>query len=395
MTYAELFEQAPLPTIYMRNDVACYLDPYREKLIQITPEETVRQKTAVLLESVLAVPHNMIMVEQHMSHFDVPTKDRADIIILRYNERDNMNTPVAVVECKAPEIPIVEATIKQAVRYADALGADYIFATNGTEIVSYKYEDKSNQYIPLDKSPSYEEMLGGKFSKLIVEPVPERIPFEKLNSRALVEQYEYDGFIGKDTNESLKPHIINFFEALLDTSVKIKPHKYKGLEIISDYGVRTLSYGNASGGMFMGPYRSFIVKTDSGNTEFVGITVTATKRNDNSNSPEKTALCVSIDSYEKSHHALQLNFDSGVKVKNSKMIFTHSGRITVGHKGSAKSSDLIDFLKVNAPSLISDDTIMLGELDASSLMYISRSDYETLIENLILYAVERDIFRNS
>ena len=36
-------ENQKLPPIYKRNGKDCYLDPIREKLIYITPEETVRQ----------------------------------------------------------------------------------------------------------------------------------------------------------------------------------------------------------------------------------------------------------------------------------------------------------------------------------------------------------------
>ena len=40
-------DNQPLPKIYKRGDKECYLDPIREKLIFITPEETVRQKIAI------------------------------------------------------------------------------------------------------------------------------------------------------------------------------------------------------------------------------------------------------------------------------------------------------------------------------------------------------------
>ena len=40
MDIARLKKQS-LPDIYIRNNRKCYLDPVREKLIYITPEETV------------------------------------------------------------------------------------------------------------------------------------------------------------------------------------------------------------------------------------------------------------------------------------------------------------------------------------------------------------------
>ena len=58
-----------LPKVYKRNGKECYLDPIREKLIYITPEETVRQKVII-----------------HLT--------------------ENLQVPIAVVECKAPNIAL-------------------------------------------------------------------------------------------------------------------------------------------------------------------------------------------------------------------------------------------------------------------------------------------------
>ena len=49
-------EKGKLPPIYKRNGKDCYLDPIRKKLIYITPEETVRQKTISYLLDELGVP---------------------------------------------------------------------------------------------------------------------------------------------------------------------------------------------------------------------------------------------------------------------------------------------------------------------------------------------------
>ena len=58
-----------LPKVYKRNGKECYLDPIREKIIYITPEETVRQKVII-----------------HLT--------------------ENLQVPIAVVECKAPNIAL-------------------------------------------------------------------------------------------------------------------------------------------------------------------------------------------------------------------------------------------------------------------------------------------------
>lgn len=383
----------PLPPIYKRNGIDCYLDPYRQKLIKITPEEGVRQRIAFYLENKLSIPHDMILLEQHMSHYGVSGRDRADIIVLRFNEQTQELNPIAVVECKAPNVAIVDATVHQALRYADTLGCDFMFATNGTDMRAYKYYEAGNEYRLIDTMPSYEDMLNGNAKPSKTEEVPPRTPYKRLNDKEIFEQYEYDGFIGKDTEQCLKPFILNLFEGLLDTSKRISPKQLKHFRIVEDYGVRILSYGNASGGTFSGPYRSFLVETESGNTEFVGITASAMERTEKANGLIKTALCVSIDSFDKSHHALQLNFDKGVKVNKEQLVITHSGRITVGHKGSSKAADLIEYIRVKYPELVVNNSVYLGTLDCSKLLYINQPDVEPFIENLILYALARDEYR--
>lgn len=41
------FTKEALPPVYRRNNRDCYLDPVRQKLIYITPEETVRQQVII------------------------------------------------------------------------------------------------------------------------------------------------------------------------------------------------------------------------------------------------------------------------------------------------------------------------------------------------------------
>lgn len=382
-----------LPSVYKRNNIECYLDPYRKKLIKITPEETIRQRVAAFLELNLSVPHDMILLEQHMSHYGIAGKDRADIIILRLNEETQELNPIAVVECKAPSVAIIDATVRQVLRYGDALGCDFLFATNGTDIRAYKYYKAENKYRQLDALLSYKDMLDGKESYSKTEEVPPRTPLQKLSNEDIIEEYEYDGFIGKDTDKRLKPYILNLFEGLLDRSTKLKPKQLKHFRIIEDYGIRVLSYGNAGGGVFSGPYRSFLIETEGGNTEFIGLTVSGMARTESPNGKSKTALCVSIDSFEKSHHSLQLNFDNSVHLMNEQLVITHSGRITVSNKGSSKTADFIDYIRAKYTELIRQNEIFLGMLDCSKLLYVNQQDYSCFIENLILYALIRDEYR--
>ena len=50
---------------------------------------------------------------------------------------------------------------------------------------------------------------------------------------------------------------LNLCEALLDLDHKMPEGQYGLFRLVQDYGIRMLSYGNAGGGSFYGPYRSF------------------------------------------------------------------------------------------------------------------------------------------
>ena len=49
-------KKAKIPPVFVRDGRDCYLDPVREKLIFITPEETIRQKVVNYLMNALSVP---------------------------------------------------------------------------------------------------------------------------------------------------------------------------------------------------------------------------------------------------------------------------------------------------------------------------------------------------
>ena len=133
-----------LPKIYKRNGKDCYLDPIRKKLIFITPEETVRQRVLSFLMIDLDVPPEMISVEEHLSHYGIKSTRRADIVIKRLTENDEL-IPIAVIECKAPGIGLGEKTSQQLIDYSELLGCDYAMMINDTEFFCYHYESQKNE----------------------------------------------------------------------------------------------------------------------------------------------------------------------------------------------------------------------------------------------------------
>ena len=125
-------------------------DPLRRKEVAATPEERVRQWFIVQLRDVFGVPEHMMNSEVG---FKFGAKSwRADILVY-----DRAGQPLAVVECKRPDVALDAHVIEQAMRYNSVLGVRFLFVTNGK--MTYLYGLKGDTFVPLDRIPSFEEML--------------------------------------------------------------------------------------------------------------------------------------------------------------------------------------------------------------------------------------------
>ena len=125
-------------------------DPLRKKDVALTPEEQVRQWFIGVLRDDLHVPEHMMGSEVS---FEFGKKQyRADIVVFSRSGR-----PLAVVECKRPEVEISSEVVRQAMRYNAVLDVKFIFLTNGNN--TYIYGREGERFVPLCAAPSFEEML--------------------------------------------------------------------------------------------------------------------------------------------------------------------------------------------------------------------------------------------
>lgn len=125
-------------------------DPLRRLDVPLTPEERVRQWFISVLENDCRVPRSLMNSEVGFTFGD--KKYRADILIWDRNAH-----PVAVVECKKPQVPLSQAVLDQAVRYNMALGLRYLILTNGRNtVVLHRKDDK---FVMEKQLPQYEGML--------------------------------------------------------------------------------------------------------------------------------------------------------------------------------------------------------------------------------------------
>ena len=125
-------------------------DPLRKKEVALTPEERVRQWCIGVLNNSLGIPLHMMMSEVG---FKLGGKQyRADILVY-----DRAAKPLAVVECKRPEVELTQEVLDQAVRYNMVLNVKYIIITNGTKTYMLKKEDGGYKF--MDSVPKYIDML--------------------------------------------------------------------------------------------------------------------------------------------------------------------------------------------------------------------------------------------
>ena len=354
-----------LPDICVSDGKEYFLDPVRDKMMLKTPEEVIRQEIIQFLLKVIHVPSNMLQVEMLLSKYGVDSIRRADLVIERYTKSKDVISPLAIVECKAPEIMLGDAEIQQVCDYADCLGADYIAVTNGIDMIVARYSEESNQYIELKSFPEYETMLKGEGDVLLVEPPKPRFSYDEL--------------------ENNRSFLTNLWECFLDTSHSLQEREYKIFTLLKDYGIRLLSCGNASGGTYQGAYRSFLVKYHE-KTFFMNLSFF--------DYGTSTILTVSVDQdNHRPHNALQYSVDKNIVRIGEAYHFYHNGRIAVGKIGSGKSSELKELLENLYPVIIKNGKIELGTVHNNELLYMDTPEIMTLVENLLSYALIRDEYR--
>lgn len=125
-------------------------DPLRRKNVADTPEERVRQWFIAELLNTSGVPAHLMMSEAGL-RFGAK-KYRADILI-----HDRNGSPMAVVECKRPDVPLTEAVARQALRYDMVLSVRWIILTNGVSTMAFVRSGES--FIPSSTIPDYNTML--------------------------------------------------------------------------------------------------------------------------------------------------------------------------------------------------------------------------------------------
>lgn len=129
-------------------------DPVRRKWVALTPEEWVRQHFLNHLVHDLGCPLSLIGVEQGL-HLNGLAK-RADIVV-----HDRQARPVALVECKAPNVKLDQRTFDQAARYNKVFQVPFLLITNGMTHYACSLDMDKGTVRFLPRLPDHAEMCAG------------------------------------------------------------------------------------------------------------------------------------------------------------------------------------------------------------------------------------------
>ena len=128
------------------------LDVYRKRFVMLTPEEEVRQRFARYLVEEKGFPASLIMTEYALKVNKLSR--RCDILVHK-----PAGHPALLVECKAPEVKITQATFDQVARYNMAFRVSYLIVTNGLKHYCCRIEFETGKISFLDQVPVYTELI--------------------------------------------------------------------------------------------------------------------------------------------------------------------------------------------------------------------------------------------
>jgi hypothetical protein len=126
-------------------------DEIRKKHLVLTPEEWVRQHFIQFLIKGKDFPASLLKVEGGLSLNQ--TKKRSDVLV--YN---TLGEKVMVIECKAPSVPITQATFDQAARYNSIYKAKWLAVTNGLKHYYARIDHINGAFQFVEDLPGYREL---------------------------------------------------------------------------------------------------------------------------------------------------------------------------------------------------------------------------------------------
>lgn len=129
------------------------LDIVRRKYVALTPEEWVRQNFIRYLNEEKKYPLSLISVEASFPLYK--TSKRFDILV--YNRQGQ---PLAMVECKSPDVKINKEVFEQIIRYNLTYKLNILMVTNGLQHFCCRLNHAANMTEFLKEIPTFDSING-------------------------------------------------------------------------------------------------------------------------------------------------------------------------------------------------------------------------------------------
>jgi len=127
-------------------------DEFRQKKVKLTPEEWVRQHFLHYLVSEKRFPKGLLAVEQGIKVNELSR--RCDAVV--YSKE---GAPKAIIECKAPDVPLSEKTLFQIAQYNFKLQVKCLILVNGMQTIVCFVDEKERKLSYLDEVPDYDLII--------------------------------------------------------------------------------------------------------------------------------------------------------------------------------------------------------------------------------------------
>lgn len=137
--------------ITSNNGKYAIFDVLRRRYVALTPEEWVRQHFVHYLIHHKGYPQALMANEVQVLLNG--TKKRCDTVLYQRDLSARM-----IIEYKAPDVEITQATFDQITRYNMVLKVDYLIVSNGMQHYCCKLDYQTNSYTFLRDIPSYDSL---------------------------------------------------------------------------------------------------------------------------------------------------------------------------------------------------------------------------------------------
>lgn len=381
--------------LYLKAGQHCVHDISCGILRRATLEEFVRQDVLHTLRIRYGWPRNMMITEYNLAPYG---RGRIDLLLVLPGHKGDQ--PFAVIECKAPEIPIDHKCLDQASVYANQLSAPYVVLTNRSETV-VMYNDGQSWWDVRDL-PHFKKACQNP--NIMPRPLTPSPPFQRPRWAVLSNPAALRNLVD-DHYDVISPHtdairwrpILDFHGILRDEFESPSlPWDDHGYRIAEDWGVSERWFGNAGGGTWSGSYRSLLAYDQAQEPHTIGLMVSASSEHVNDprfgNSPSKTYLVVAVSDAERRHISLELNLDEHTRRVRSGWELWHNGRLVAGRSGTVKRERVLRFVAQEASDLVVDNIVKLGTLPADR--QLTWEDLQEPLLRLARYALIRDRLRS-